>query len=303
LEVTSGAGSGTWRSLHVGKQTFTTGVHTLHLPSSSGIKLNAQLTGLLEIRGGHETRAKKQASPLPDDVCIIPPGLSRTLIVAPGGDGPATIATLTLPAETLRRFAAEEDLRSRAPFLWDPYPVMRFDPLLAAMVKAVAAASEAGADDLYAQSAAQFIVAHLLAPHASGSGKAAGSLSSRQLETILSYMRENLAQPVSVGDLASLVSFSRFHFVRCFKTATGLTPYRYLTELRIDLACKYLELGDDTIAHIGRRCGFSGSEHFSRSFRRINGCTPSQYRVRRSRSRGRTSAGLSGLGPGALTVL
>ncbi|MFG2793787.1 helix-turn-helix domain-containing protein [Streptomyces sp. NPDC048419] len=267
------------------------------------MKLNAQLTGLLEIREGRETRAEKQAFPLPDDVYIIPPGLSRTLVVAPAGDGPATIATLTLSAGTLRRFIAEEDLRSRAPFLRDPYPVLRFDPLLAAMVKAVAAASEVGADDLYAQSAAQFIVAHLLAPHACGSGKAAGSLSSRQLETILSYMRENLAQPVSVGDLASLVSFSRFHFVRCFKTATGLTPYRYLTELRIDLACKYLEHGDDTIVHVGRRCGFSGSEHFSRSFRRIKGCTPSQYRARRSRGRGLTPTGPSGLEPEALTVL
>ncbi|MEU6813143.1 helix-turn-helix domain-containing protein [Streptomyces sp. NPDC046831] len=44
----------------------------------------------------------------------------------------------------------------------------------------------------------------------------------------------------------------------------------------------YLEAGDDTIARTGRRCGFSGSEHFSRSFRRIMGCTPSQYRTRRS---------------------
>ncbi|MEU6554383.1 AraC family transcriptional regulator [Streptomyces sp. NPDC046915] len=264
------------------KQTFKKGVHTLHVPSSPGIKLNAHLSGLLEIREGHDTRAEKETFSLPDDVCIIPPMLSRTLVVAPTGDEPVTIATLTLSVETFRRFITEEDLKSRVPYLWDPYPVMRFDPLLAAMVKAVAAANEVGADDLYAQSAAQFIVAHLLTPHTAGSDKAAGALSTRQLETILSYMRENLEQPVSVGDLAALVSFSRFHFVRCFKATTGLTPYRYLTELRIDLACKYLENGNDTIARIGRRCGFSGSEHFSRSFRRIMGCTPSQYRTMRS---------------------
>lgn len=282
MEVTSGVGSKAWNSLHVWKQTFKKGVHTFHLPSSSGITLNAHLSGLLEVREGHGTRTGKEAFPLPDDVCIIPPGLSRTLVVAPTGDEPVTIATLTLPVDTLRRFITEEDLRSRVPYLWDPHPVTRFDPLLAAMVKAVAAASEVGADDLYAQSAAQFIAAHLLTPHSSGSGRTAGLLSSGQLETILSYMRANLEQPVSVGDLASLVSFSRFHFVRCFKATTGFTPYRYLTELRIALARKYLETGDDTIARIGRRCGFSGSEHFSRSFHRIMGCTPSQYRTRRS---------------------
>ncbi|MGW3036580.1 AraC family transcriptional regulator [Streptomyces sp. NPDC001178] len=220
--------------------------------------------------------------PLPDDVCVIPPGLSRTLVVEPKGDEPATIASLTVSVETLHRFVGEDDLRSHLSHLRERYPAVRFDPVLAAMVKAVAAASEVGADDLYAQSAAQFIAAHVLAPHTTGSAKSSGGLSARQLETILAYMRENLGQPVSVDDLASLVSFSRFHFVRCFKAATGSTPYRYLTELRIDLARKYLESGNDTIARIGRRCGFSGSEHFSRSFRRIVGCTPSQYRTSRA---------------------
>ncbi|MEU6065454.1 MULTISPECIES: AraC family transcriptional regulator [Streptomyces] len=215
-------------------------------------------------------------------MCIIPPGTSRTLIVAPKGDEPATIASLTVGVETLHRFIGEEDLQSRVSQLRDRYPAVRFDPVLAAMVKAVAAASEIGADDLYAQSAAQFIAAHVLSPHTAGSAKSAGALSPRQLETILTYMRENLGQPVSVDDLASLVSFSRFHFVRCFKATTGSTPYRYLTELRIDLARKYLESGSDTIARIGQRCGFSGSEHFSRSFHRIMGCTPSQYRAMRA---------------------
>jgi AraC family transcriptional regulator len=275
-------GRGTWRCLHVWKKTFQKGVHTLHLPSSPGITLNAHVSGLLGIRGERDELAAKETVPLPDDVCIIPPGVSRTLVVAPKGDEPATIASLTVSVETLHRFVGEEDLRSRVSQLRETYPAVRFDPVLAAMVKAVAAASEVGADDLYAQSAAQFIAAHVLAPHSADSAKSSGALSSRQLETILTYMRENLAQPVSLDDLASLVSFSRFHFVRCFKATTGSTPYRYLTELRIDLARKYLESGNDTIARVGQRCGFSGSEHFSRSFRRIVGCTPSQYRTMRA---------------------
>lgn len=275
-------GGGTWRCLHVRKRTFQKGLHSLHLPASPGITLNAHVSGLLGIRGERDALAVKETFPLPDDVCVIPPGLSRTLVVAPKGDEPATIASLTVPLETLHRFVGEEDLRSRVSQLRDRYPAMRFDPVLAAMVKAVAVASEVGADDLYAQSAAQFIAAHVLAPHTTGSAKTPGALGSRQLETILTYMRENIGQPISVDDLASLVSFSRFHFVRCFKATTGSTPYRYLTELRIDLARKYLENSNDTIARIGQCCGFSGSGHFSRSFRRIVGCTPSQYRTMRA---------------------
>ncbi|WP_227026108.1 AraC family transcriptional regulator [Streptomyces fodineus] len=280
--MVSGMGAGRWRCLQVWKRTFQKGVHTLHLPSSSGITLNAHLSGRMGIRGYLERVEEKETFLLPDDVCIIPPGLGRTLIVTPKGDEPATIASLTVSLETLHRFIGEEDLQSRVSQLRDRYPAMRFDPVLAAVVKAVAAANEVGVDDLYAQSAAQFIAAHVLSPHIAGSAKSAGTLNPRQLETILTYMRENLGRPVSVDDLASLVSFSRFHFVRCFKATTGSTPYRYLTELRIDLARKYLESGNDTIARIGQRCGFSGPEHFSRSFHRIMGCTPSQYRATRA---------------------
>ncbi|MGW6738997.1 helix-turn-helix domain-containing protein [Streptomyces sp. NPDC055013] len=282
MEPTSGAGGGTWHALQVRRTVLRKSIHTLYIPSASGITLYAQLTGLVGLYGTPERPAREAAFRLPDDVCIIPPGLSRTLLVAAKGDVPAAVASLTVPPETLHRFVDEEDLPSRITLLRDVFPGLRLDPVLAATVRALVVASEAGADDLYAQSAAQFIAAHVLAPHTDGAVRPAGTLSALQLETLVSYMRENLGRPVSLDDLASLVSFSRFHFVRCFKAATGSTPYRYLTELRIDLSRKYLESGNDTIALIGQRCGFSGPEHFSRSFRRVMGCTPSQYRAMRT---------------------
>ncbi|MFJ7073695.1 helix-turn-helix domain-containing protein [Streptomyces sp. NPDC098781] len=234
------------------------------------------------LRGTGRGTAGKETFPLPDDVYIVPPGVSRTLLVASKGGEPATVASLTVPLPALDGFAGEEAPSSRDSLLRELFPAVRFDPVLAAMVKAVVAAHEAGADELYARSAAQFIAAHVLAPHTAGPAKSAGALSPYQLETVIAHIRENLERPVSLDDLAALVSFSRFHFVRCFKATTGCTPYRYLTELRIDLSRKYLENGDGTIASIGRRCGFSGPEQFSRSFRRVMGCTPSQYRAMRA---------------------
>ncbi|MFI6663027.1 helix-turn-helix domain-containing protein [Streptomyces sp. NPDC050523] len=281
MEGIIGAGGRTWHTLHVWTRTLQEGIHTLHLPSSTGIRLNVHLSGLLGISAGQGRHTQGAVFPLPDDVCIAPPELDRTLIVTPQGAMPATIASLTVPMETLDPFLGEQDSRSRLSRLRDRCPTVRPDPVLAEMVKAVVAASEAGADNLYAESAAQFIVAHILAPHTAGPEKSTGALSSRQLETVLSYMRKNLEQPVSLDDLASPVAFSRFHFLRCFKAATGCTPYRYLTELRIELARKHLENSNDTVAHIAQRCGFSGPEHFSRSFRRIVGCTPSRYRSMR----------------------
>ncbi|MEU8986198.1 AraC family transcriptional regulator [Streptomyces sp. NPDC048558] len=282
MEAISGAGGGTWHALQVRRVALRKCVRTLYIPSSSGITLYAQLSGLVELYGTRERPSQGEAFRLPDDVCVIPPGPSRTLLAAAKGDVPATVASLTVPQETLHRFVDEEDLPSRITLLRDKVPAVRFDPVLALTVRALVVASEAGADELYAQSATQFIAAHLLAAHTDGAVRPAGALSSLQLETVLSYMRENLGRPVSLDDLASRVSFSRFHFVRCFKAATGSTPYRYLTELRIDMSRKYLESGNDTITRIGQRCGFSGPEHFSRSFRRGMGCTPSQYRAMRA---------------------
>ncbi|WAZ19666.1 AraC family transcriptional regulator [Streptomyces cinnabarinus] len=282
MEAISGAGGGTWHALQVRRAALRKSVRTLYIPSSSGITLYAQLSGLVELYGTRERPSQEEAFRLADDVYIIPPGPSRTLFVAAKGDVPATVASLTVPQETLHRFVDEEDLPSRLTQLRDMFPAVRFDPVLALTVRALVVASEAGADELYAQAATQFIAAHLLAAHTDGAVRSAGALSSLQLETVLSYMRENLGRPVSLDDLASLVSFSRFHFVRRFKAATGSTPYRYLTELRIDMSRKYLESGNDTITRIGQRCGFSGPEHFSRSFRRVMGCTPSQYRAMRT---------------------
>ena len=54
------------------------------------------------------------------------------MVVAPKGGEPATIASLTVPVETLRRFAGEQDLHSRLSQRRDRYPAVRFDPVLAA---------------------------------------------------------------------------------------------------------------------------------------------------------------------------
>ncbi|MGA5899215.1 helix-turn-helix domain-containing protein [Streptomyces venetus] len=273
-----------WRALHVRKRTLGKGVHTLPVPPSAGIGLSVHVSGILAVHGGRgDTR---ETILLPEDVCVSPAEPNRPLVVSPRGNRPAVIASLAIPEAMVRRLLGEE-FRMEERQSPHPCPAVTSDPVLAEMVKAVVAASELGADDVYADSAARFILAHLRTvwSRAAAAKEPTGGLTQEQLETITSYMRANFALPITLDDLAALVSFSRFHFLRCFKNATGATPYRYLTELRIASARTHLENGTETIAAIGQRCGFSGSEHFSRSFRRVMGCTPSQYRAMRSEAR------------------
>ncbi len=92
------------------------------------------------------------------------------------------------------------------------------------------------------------------------------------------YIRANLESAVSLETLAGLAGLSPYHYLRVFKAAKGLPPHAFQTQLRIDLAKKFLCRGED-IADVAYRTGFSDQCHFSRTFRLFTGATPRQYKI------------------------
>ncbi|MEU8824758.1 AraC family transcriptional regulator [Streptomyces sp. NPDC048636] len=271
--------SGTWGALDVSKQTLPTGTHALRFSAPTGVRVTALLSGVSRIRGDEEPEGQERTF-LTGEVCTTPPGLERGLVCTISGGATATLASVTVPLDIINGFL-EDGAPQDARRLRHLDSLAEADPVLATMVSAIVSAHESGADDLYARSAAQFAAAHLLARTPVREGKQPSALNPHQLTAIETYMRENLANPITLDDLCALTSYSRFHFVRYFKAVTGHTPYRYLIELRIDTARKHLESGDDSIATVSQRCGFQSTEHFSRTFRRIVGYPPSQYRSMR----------------------
>lgn len=91
-------------------------------------------------------------------------------------------------------------------------------------------------------------------------------------------MRDQLAQPITLADLAAHVHLSVFHFVTVFKQATGHPPHRYLARLRIAEAKRLLRGTNLTIAAIATRCGFASPGALSTAFTRHTGTRPSAYR-------------------------
>jgi AraC family transcriptional regulator len=71
---------------------------------------------------------------------------------------------------------------------------------------------------------------------------------------------------------------SRYHFLRCFKTQVGMTPYAYLQQVRLQTAAVWLRSSCRAITDIALACGFTSSGRFSEAFRRQFQCTPSAYR-------------------------
>ena len=63
-----------------------------------------------------------------------------------------------------------------------------------------------------------------------------GGLPIRQLRKVEDYVREHLAEEISVETLAELVELSPFHFSRVFKQATGMSPLQFVTRERITRA-------------------------------------------------------------------
>jgi AraC family transcriptional regulator len=94
----------------------------------------------------------------------------------------------------------------------------------------------------------------------------------------LDYIDRNIAQNISLYDIARESGFSVPHFYRLFKRLTGDTAGAYLLRRRISLAARDLTSGGKTITSIALEYGFESHDVFTRAFTRVYGMSPSRYR-------------------------
>ncbi|MFD6157448.1 helix-turn-helix domain-containing protein [Nocardia sp. NPDC060256] len=90
------------------------------------------------------------------------------------------------------------------------------------------------------------------------------------------YMQDQMGRTVTLAELAGVARFSPYHFLRMFKRATGHTPHRYLTLLRIAEVKRLLERGV-TVVRAAQLCGFYSAAHLSAVFVRETGVRPSRW--------------------------
>ncbi|HEX3613552.1 MAG TPA: AraC family transcriptional regulator [Sporichthyaceae bacterium] len=97
------------------------------------------------------------------------------------------------------------------------------------------------------------------------------------VSTAARFVRANLANQLTVAQIAAQVGMSASAFAHLFKEVTGVSPYQFLTQARLDRARRLLEAGDLTVGEVARTVGYTGQSHFSREFRRRFGSTPSSF--------------------------
>jgi AraC family transcriptional regulator len=197
-------------------------------------------------------------------------------------EGEATHSTLQLHLSAEARLRVLENFTDRDPALIAmPSALQIIDPVLQHVMLGLFDALRSGAPDLYAETAAEFLIAHVLIRHAGFVSPKPVSPARNRLQRVDEFMRAHLDQPLSLEAIARQAGLSRFHTLRLFKSAFGETPVKRLARLRMERAKTCLVQGDEPVTEVAFRCGYENPAHFASAFRRWTGVSPSKYRAHR----------------------
>src|SRR5262250_1721845 len=150
--------------------------------------------------------------------------------------------------------------------------------VLLALTTDLDAGSPAGR--LYGESLANALAVYLLSRYAVQRRVPTvpkGGLPGYRLKRVLDYIGDNLAEDVSLSDLAELAGMSAHHFAELFRKSMSCTPHRYVLHERIERAKIALRDPRCTVLDAAAISGFPNPSHFARMFRRFVGVTPSQF--------------------------
>ena len=207
------------------------------------------------------------------------PGLPRRGIFR----GAYDVLHLHVPNAIMVEYANSECGHARSAPLIAERPTV--DPVIERLARSLIHAEELGG--AFGQSYADGISLAITAQLFGGSpGEASthrprvSGLSKWRLKRATEYMEANLAEPISLADIASAAGLSRMHFAAQFRAATGLRPHEYLLQRRIERAQELLLNSRLPLVEIAFDVGFKTQAHFTTVFARFVNETPNSWRQR-----------------------
>ncbi|MBP7064080.1 AraC family transcriptional regulator [Ferrovibrio sp.] len=102
----------------------------------------------------------------------------------------------------------------------------------------------------------------------------------RRIGNALQHIAAQAGEPLGLDDLAAVAGMSKYHFLRCFRSVTGLAPYEYLLNLRLRRAALRLCQSSAPVAAIAFDCGFGDLSTFNARFKAQFGLSPRRFRAR-----------------------
>ncbi|WP_437371036.1 helix-turn-helix domain-containing protein [Maribacter litoralis] len=92
------------------------------------------------------------------------------------------------------------------------------------------------------------------------------------------HIRKNLKEPLKIIDLADLAGFNSTKLKRDFKKLYGVTIFKYITALRMEVAKSLITQDGATIAYAAYEVGYANPQHFTTAFKRTMGYVPSELK-------------------------
>lgn len=92
------------------------------------------------------------------------------------------------------------------------------------------------------------------------------------------YINTYYSSNITLQDICAEIHVSPYHFIRMFKQKVGVTPHRYLLNVRIEKAKELLKAGRHSVIETALLCGFESIPHFSATFKKSTGCSPVDYK-------------------------
>jgi AraC family transcriptional regulator len=241
--------------------------HTVTMHFTDGVEL-------LQRRDGHTRQMRVRAG----DVLVTAAGEPKLL----RHEEEAELLKIKLAPELVERIATESGLSNAGGSLLKDNFGTR-DPQLAHFCREFRAELEQEniGSRLYAESLAIQLALYLLRHYSitsPGNDVGAGRLPAHKLRRAIEYMSDQLHEELSLEGIANALSMSAFHFAHLFKQTTGLSPYRYVIELRLERAKSLLRSTDLPITEIAQRVGYCNNSRFAVAFHRATGVTPRDFR-------------------------
>lgn len=199
------------------------------------------------------------------------------------GDGDSEFLIVSCPWQLIESWFLESDVGEHDSF-GRVHSQANTDPLVESLVKNVWRQAIGNSPDgrLFVESAMQSLVMRLLElgeclPKTTDPLKS--GLSTDSLARVIDLMQSSFAENLSIGMLASEADSSKFYFSRQFARSLGVSPWEYLTRVRIERAkAMLLDIPTLSLANVALNCGFSDQSHMGRHFKRIVGTTPQKWR-------------------------
>ncbi len=109
--------------------------------------------------------------------------------------------------------------------------------------------------------------------------KSYSDVEGKRMRDVMEYTITNYSNPMSLDAVAKVSAMTKNAFCKYFKKRTNKTYFRFLTELRVENACKLLISNEGySIAEVAEKSGFNNISNFNRQFKTIKGINPSLYK-------------------------